>query len=271
MECREVRELSDSYLLDELQTETNHAILRHLEGCPACRAELDGRRALRGALKGAFERSAELQPRPEFIAGLARLRDVDHARRVHRSRAPRWLAIAATIALITMGGYRLFEARLSADPLQRAAVGDHRYCALGMTTDGKEATGITSLTEAVDQYEPGFRPLESVPSEKIPTSGGEAHVLNRHSCVFDGRRFAHIVLQYRGTQVSLIVIRGASTTTVSLTSGHGLKTSRLNDLTVMSLRASGYSVFVVGGLPAADLMPLANALSENVVGALAKM
>jgi hypothetical protein len=191
------------------------------------------------------------------------------APRAIRSRAPRWLAIAATFVLVTLGGYRLFEARLGADPLQRAAVGDHRYCAMGLTTDGKEATGITSLPEAVSQYEPAFRVLERVPSEEIPTSGGAARVLNRHSCVFDGRRFAHIVLQYRGAPVSLIVTRGATGSGFSLTSAHGLKTSRLNDLTVMSMRTSGYSMFVVGGLPAADLTPLANALSDDVVRALA--
>jgi hypothetical protein len=272
MECREVRELSDSFLIGELQTETNHAMLHHLEGCPACRAEVDGRRALRGALRGAFERAPHLQPRPEFIAGLARIRDTAPARQRSRLHVPRWLAIAATVALITMGGYRIFEVRLSADPLQRAAAGDHRYCALGMTTDGKEATEIMSLSEAVSHYESGFHVLEAVPADEIPTPAGPARVMNRHSCVFDGRRFAHIILQYRGTPVSLVVTRTAEGSPASETAAHAPKTSRLNDLTVISLGVpSGYSVFVVGGLSAADLTPLANALSDKVVGSLAKL
>ena len=268
MECREVRELSDSFLAGELQTETNHAILHHLEGCPACRAEIDGRRLLRGALRGAFERAPRLQPRPEFIAALAGIRNAETASR--RWRAPRWLAIAATVAFITLGGYRLFEARLSADPLQRAAAGDHRYCALGMTTDGRKATEIMSLSEAVHRYEAGFHVLEAVPPVEIPTPAGPARVMNRHSCVFDGWRFVHIVLQYRGTPVSLVVTRTASSGNAN--AAHALKATRTNDLTVMSLGSpSGYSVFVVGGLSAADLTPLAHALSEDVVSALAKM
>ena len=271
MECRNVRELSDSFLIGELQIETNHAILHHLEGCPGCREEMEGRRILRGALRGAFERAPDLQPRPEFIASLAALRDAERPPQRARSRAPRWLAIAATVTLLTVGGYRVFEERLSADPLQRAAAADHRYCALGMTTGGKASTEIMSLAAAVSRYEPGFHVLEAVPPLEIPTPAGPARVLNRHSCVFDGWRFAHIVLQYRGTRVSLIVARTAAPSP-GTQAAHAIETARLNDLTVMSLGApSGYSVFVVGGLPAADLSPLANALSENVVTALATM
>jgi anti-sigma factor RsiW len=264
MECREVRELADSFLSGELQTETNHAILHHLELCPACRGEVDGRRALRGTLRGAFARAPELQPRPEFLASLRQLQAAPASRRPG-IRAPRWLAIAATIALITMGGYRWFEAQLIADPLQKAAAGDHRYCALGMATDGREATEIMSLPDAVDRYDAGFHVLEAVPVAEIPTPAGPARVLNRHSCVFDGRRFAHIVLEYRGTPVSLVVTRAAD-------SSRAFKTSRVNDETVISLGSqSGYAVFVVGGLSVTDLTPLASALSENVVGALSKM
>ena len=46
MECRDVREMADSFLGEELLTETNHEILRHLDTCPVCRADLAGRRAL---------------------------------------------------------------------------------------------------------------------------------------------------------------------------------------------------------------------------------
>ena len=268
MECREVRDLSDSFLVGELQTETNHAILHHLEGCPACRAEIDGRRMLRGALRDAFQRAPHLQARPEFIARLDALNRTQAAPR--RWRTPRWLAIAATVTLITFGGFRIFDARLSADPLRQAAAGDQRYCALGMATDGRKATEIMSLSEAVHRYEAGLHALESVPPEEIPTPAGPARVLNRHSCVFDGWRFAHIILEYRGTPVSLVVTRTASAANAG--TAHTLKASRAHDLTVMSLGTSaGYSVFVVGALSAADLTPLADALSQNVVSALAKM
>ena len=37
MTCRDVREAADSFLCDELLTETNHDILQHLDTCPSCR------------------------------------------------------------------------------------------------------------------------------------------------------------------------------------------------------------------------------------------
>ena len=40
MNCRDVREVADSFLCEELLTETNHEILRHLDTCPSCRTEL---------------------------------------------------------------------------------------------------------------------------------------------------------------------------------------------------------------------------------------
>ena len=40
MQCREVRELADSFLSEQLLVETNHEIVRHLETCPDCRADI---------------------------------------------------------------------------------------------------------------------------------------------------------------------------------------------------------------------------------------
>ena len=66
MNCRDVREVADSFLCEELLTETNHEILRHLDTCPLCRTEIDARRRLRGALRDAFNRAPELQASAEF-------------------------------------------------------------------------------------------------------------------------------------------------------------------------------------------------------------
>jgi len=224
------------------------------------------------ALKRAFERSPDLQPRAEFIARLTTLRSQQPAEpRIRSFRAMRWLAVAATFLLVCIGGYWNFEARLSADPLRDAAIGDHRYCALGLTTNGHEATDITSLTEAVTRYEAGFHALEDVPGDDIPTSGGTARVLNRHSCVFGGRRFAHIILDYRHTPVSLIVSRGAASRwSIDGAAAHALTTARSQDLTVVSIHTAEYAVFVVSGLPASELSPLADALSADLVRVLPK-
>ena len=70
MECRDVREMADSYVADELLTETSHAILHHLETCPTCRSDIAGRRALRVAVRRAFHSAPALAPSPEFTREL---------------------------------------------------------------------------------------------------------------------------------------------------------------------------------------------------------
>ena len=70
MECRDVRELADSLLDRERVTEANHEILRHLNACPVCRADVAGRRALREGVRRAFENARELDPTPEFTTRL---------------------------------------------------------------------------------------------------------------------------------------------------------------------------------------------------------
>jgi hypothetical protein len=70
MECRDVRELADSFLSEQLLVETNHELLRHLDTCPDCRADIAGRRAMRDGLRAAFARAEDLRPRPEFAAEL---------------------------------------------------------------------------------------------------------------------------------------------------------------------------------------------------------
>src|SRR2546422_5815691 len=66
MQCRDFREIADSYLSDELMIETNHDVLRHLESCADCRRELAARRELISKLRKGFQEVAKLQMRAEF-------------------------------------------------------------------------------------------------------------------------------------------------------------------------------------------------------------
>jgi anti-sigma factor RsiW len=64
MQCREVPELADAFLSDQLLLERTREIVTHLETCPACREEMAARRALRAKLQSAFAGAVDLQPRP---------------------------------------------------------------------------------------------------------------------------------------------------------------------------------------------------------------
>src|SRR5260370_26040165 len=53
--CEKPGRYRDAYISNELLVETNHEMLRHLETCPACSAELETRGRLRSRLKSAVQ------------------------------------------------------------------------------------------------------------------------------------------------------------------------------------------------------------------------
>jgi anti-sigma factor RsiW len=263
MDCRDVREMADSFLAEELLTETNHEILRHLETCRACRADLAARRSLREGVRRAFQRSPELDPTPAFVTQLRASLRQHHvpARRGIRFRG--WWALAATVLLAVALGlaYRGRDWITATATLARAAVGDHRNCALQF----RLAEQPISLEEAAQRYGAAYRVLETLPPNDVMTAVGPAHVLERHSCVYGGRRFAHIVFEYRGEKVSLLVTAAERNVQLILPGEalpHVMSADRIDDMSVVSFRASGHMVFFAGDVAQADLMTLAKAVAE---------
>jgi anti-sigma factor RsiW len=263
MQCREVRDLFDSYLAEELLTETNHEILRHLSGCPTCRADLAERRALREALQRAFARARDLEPRSEFSAELgAKLRDIAQVA-PRRGLFSHWLAVAATVVFgVGLAGTLWWTSRFVRDrDLAAAAVGDHRNCALHFTLAEKPI----SLAEAAQRYDAAYRVLEELPPAEILTSSGAARVLERHSCVYAGRRFAHVVLRYHEKVVSLLVTSagGGISTNVPLDATlHGESSvDRIDDMSVLSFRSAQHTIFLTGDVNRAELSSLAEVLA----------
>src|SRR5260370_9510591 len=70
MQCREFRDIADSYLGNELIVETNHEVISHLEHCAECRRELAARRGLRSPLRQAFLKSHANQIEHEYAQAL---------------------------------------------------------------------------------------------------------------------------------------------------------------------------------------------------------
>jgi anti-sigma factor RsiW len=179
MQCRDFRELADSYLSDELLIETNHDVMRHLESCADCRDELAARRELRDKLREGFQHAPELQVSDEFASALkAQLREValNRSSLLTTRRVP-FIAIAASLVIAAAFGFRLVQQRwreqnppfinsnvnakassernddrsavLSA-ALGQSAVGDHRDCALNHRLDEKPIP----LDQAGRSYDP---------------------------------------------------------------------------------------------------------------------
>jgi predicted anti-sigma-YlaC factor YlaD len=264
MNCRDVRELADSFLSQELLTETNHEILRHVESCMSCRTEIEMRRQLRASLRRAFDRTAELRPADE-LTDLVRERLRQSTRSQPRAfralRTIRWWALAAsTIAAVGASAALWSSGWLTvAGRLARVAAADHRYC----TLESHFPRTRIPLEQAAT-YGAAYRVLVNTPAEDISVPGGVAKVIERHSCVFRGRRFAHIELRYHGTLVSLLVASegeglpdgGRASQPPSMTEW------RVDSLSVVSWPTTGYSVFLVGGLAPADLRVLAKSIAD---------
>ncbi|MEP6919321.1 MAG: zf-HC2 domain-containing protein [Acidobacteriota bacterium] len=257
MQCREVRDLLDSFLGQELLVETNHELLRHVEGCPDCRAELEARRQLRAALQQAFTRAESLQPRAGFSTEvLSRVRSGN----THRSRWASlwtWGALAASLVLLTATG--LFLLRNGVTALGRDAVGDHLYCAVKF----RLAERPIALTDPSLRDDPTFAKLQDTPQADIATAAGPVRVLERHACVFAGRRFAHVVLQFEGQLVSLLVTADPGATT----SGRAASVSWFTGVDgqrVAGFKTTGHAAFVVSAVPERQFRVIAQALADPV-------
>jgi len=268
MTCRDVREIADSFLCEELLTETNHEILRHLETCPGCRADIDGRRRLRGALRDAFNRTPELQSSTEFPA---RLRDQLRNASIRGSRpwflSRQWLAVAAVVLLAVGIAAVVLMNRWAAptEALARDAVGDHQNCALKY----RLVRQPVPLDKAAQQFDSAYRLLVIAPPDDIPTADGIAHVTERHSCAYGGRRFGHGIMNYQGRVVSLLMTAndGGAGILGQETLPHVIGRP-VNGLSVVSVNGTRHAILLVSDLSTEELTRLSQAVSVPLVGRL---
>jgi hypothetical protein len=259
MQCHEVRDLLDSFLGQELLVETNHELMHHLEGCPDCRAELEARRGLRAALQRAFTTTERLQPRPDFAADvLGRVR-TSRSSRVGWSALRTWGALAASVLLITAVGLLIVRSRVTA--VARDAAGDHRNCAVQFRLTERPI----SLAEAAARYDPVYARLEDTPPRELMTSAGLLRVVDRHSCVFGGRRFGHVVLQFEGQLVSLLITAQDPSTPRADASASDLSwLPSIEGQRVASFTTPGHAGFVVSDVPDQQFRAIARALAPQV-------
>jgi hypothetical protein len=165
------------------------------------------------------------------------------------------MAIAATLLLVSavaFGGREWLGASLL-----HAAIGDHQNCAIRFRLKEKPI----SLEEAAQRFEPAYHSLLAVAPSPVRVSNGELTVLERHSCVYDGRRFAHIVLRYRGTLVSVLVTPDRLARLPSAVAVDGTRVS--------SFRAGRFAVFVVSSASDRETREIAAAIAGPVKSALA--
>jgi anti-sigma factor RsiW len=267
MQCRDARELLDSFLGQELLVETNHEVLRHLAGCPDCRADLEARSRVRAGLQRAFNGAVDLQMRPEFAAEVAaRIRatpPVAHGR--FRKRA-RWLALAASLLLAAAGLYSLLGPRIP--PIARQAAGDHQNCAVQFHL----AEQPISLAEAAARYDPAYARLQTTPPDVVETGAGTLHVADRHSCVFDERRFGHVIFRLDDHVVSVLMTADDSGDAPASADAAPLSwLPSIGGLSMASFQRPGHVVFIVSDLPDASFRQVAQSLADPTSRLAARM
>jgi anti-sigma factor RsiW len=249
MECRDVRELADSFLSEQLLVETNHELLRHLETCPDCRADIAGRRAMREGLRAAFARAEDLRPRAEFASELRTTLRVSQPGISRRSLLQSWWTLAAGVVVAAGGGLfvRSSNTRSRLATLAREAAGDHQNCAVKF----RLAERPILLEDAGRRY---GAPYAALATFEPPAADGTLQLLERHACIYQGRRFGHVVFRYRGALTSLLVTNGAPPAAPELEPTDA-------GPAVASLPAGRFLAFVVADLDRQDVLRLAQTLA----------
>lgn len=236
MDCRNFKDVLDSYLSGELAVETNHECLRHAEQCPPCRAELGARRNLRLTLRSAVTRTcmsedaqARLREclRAEAEAGPLVQATPDRLPRVVQPRAwaniwPRnwpsvrldWLApnfaipaFVTAVFLLALGLVGLYAYKRSVQPaslfaqlsetVMAEAAGDHQTCALKVAGSQTAATTPAWMKEKYPAY---------AGLVEAAAAGAQGMQLKSvHVCSFKARKFGHLVYAQNDKVVSLLV------------------------------------------------------------------
>ncbi len=307
MQCREFEEIAGSYLKDELLVETNHDVLKHVETCPACRRELAARRETNAQLRRAFDTAPEFQLRPGFAFQLRNKLKAETLGKREASFSfftammrPQWLAVAACLVIASVVGifavlyqdnnlYELARGRqvnptggeevrsdFSAGELSNAAIqlarfeqtesaiGNHQNCAIKFNLPEEPI----DLNEAGRRYDAAYIDLaQAVRSSESLRAGGISYIED-HSCIYNGQRFAHIVLEDKGHTVSLLVAevdgrvtKEANTDIIACSHKDGYQVSCFN--------TKRHTVFVVSDLPEADNLMLTRRLAPSVAAHIA--
>ena len=162
-----------------------------------------------------------------------------------------WWALAAGLVLAAGGGLfvRHSSSRSRLALLAREAAGDHQNCAVKFNL----AERPIPLEEAGRRY---GAPYAALATFEPPAVDGSLEMLERHSCVYQGRRFGHVVFRYRGALTSLLVTDG----TPPATSRARARTT--SGPAVASLPAGRFVGFVVADLDRQQVLRLAQTLAE---------
>ena len=288
--CEKTLRYLDAYINNELTVETNHDVLRHLEGCPACSAELDVRSQLRARLKTAVK--AQSVP-PELQV---RIREQIRATSSGnwfglewlRTGRLRWagamaagLVIAAGLwvnfqpeqmpALSDRAGQKTYITHVSENlaAVLKVGLGDHIHCSI-FRKYPKQPPPIEKME---GELGPAFSGLLPVVRAAVPQG---YQVIMAHQCSFAGRHFVHLTFQKDGALLSLVIARKeqgesfASLSPATESSGIPIYQSAAGRYEVAGFEAGSYFAYVVSELRSKANLQIAANVAVSVHSFLIK-
>jgi hypothetical protein len=277
--CQDIREIGDSYLSDELEAEPRDQVAGHLASCAQCQRELAARRQLRSTLRASFAHADALRMRDEFADNLrVQLRAV--ALRKTKRTTPRlaWLAMAACLLLALAFGLTMTLRQQGSDgeepalraamaEISRTAAGDHANCAIKFQLSEKPIP----LEEAGLKYDRSYLNLGDVVNARLTELSGDIQLVESHSCVFNGRRFAHVVLKEHGSLISLL-ITDLSSPEIGKDTKHSKSDATQQLFTcpefegyqVACFKTASHAIFLVSDLAESENLAVARLLAPTV-------
>src|SRR5262245_62090391 len=118
------------------------------------------------------------------------------------------------------------------------------------------------LDEAAQRFDSAYRVLLDTPPDDISTPDGVARVTERHSCAFGARRFGHVIMEYRGRVVSLLMTANEGETgNVGHDAIPHVIGRPMNGLSVVSVNGTRHAILLVSDLHSSELAQLSRAIS----------
>lgn len=273
MQCREFREISESYLSDELLVETNIQVFRHLENCPNCRREFAAKRELREKMRNIGRHGDEFQIDPMFATRLqANLEDsaLNKGGGIKSWLTPKFLIpVMASLLMVATLGLVLFNwsgknggVTISQNAVTKAlaqisllAVGNHKDCALEKLQMW-ESMSKQDYAEKAAYNEKVVKPLQAKFAENV-------EMLHAHDCIFEGKEFSHVILRKGGHIISVFVDK--SDVLPDDNSSSTIISEQENGLQVASFEKSMKAVFVISDMSESDNLSAARVLSDSFI------
>jgi hypothetical protein len=277
--CVRIRRYVDSYINNELLVQTNHEVLRHLEACPACAAEVESRTRIKVRLKDAVQN----QSVPEGLQTRVR------AALRENSRASftwtRWASAAAAVLVVAAGlwvevprwtrpalpdlsdrrGQDVFIQKVSASlsAVLKVGLGDHIHCSIFR----KYPKDPPSVDEMAQKLGPAYQDLVPLVKARVPE---EYRIILAHQCGYQGRRFVHLTLTNGSSLLSLVITRkqaGESMQALTVSdhaSSVAVYQAAAQNYDVAGFETDQFLAYVVSDLGAQQNLQIAYALAPSV-------